>query len=334
MTEILSRWRLILSGIAACFVQQQTAHAAAWWYEQAERLQLVSATLLDGPPISEPVPNEAFVAGRMLTSLLPKPNPKVGSKQEKVPAAPVHAVPTLVGGAPLLSSGRYSLLATSWAGYLPLPVSIAKIIGVNASLSQYIVGASAENIFRLDKMFVTTSLGFQYGGANLDGAITAADAKDTFKANTTLIHISQGIAGRTIPLWANGMIIVRRSTSKFYISAEKTEFLRNDNMSDAQVPLAAQLSLGGRIGSNLQVALSEYLVPDRLIMPRLSLIYQYTFSGKKGNQFEPDAQPSTAPRKRPSKRKKPKRPTTFFPFEMPQSAVSMVSEKTEGSENP
>ncbi len=269
---------LVPSLIAIATVRPDTARAAAWWYEQAERLQHVSATLLDGPPISEPVPTrDGFVSARFLTSLLPKPNPKVGAKQEKVPAAPVHVVPTLVAGYPLMNSGRYTLVGTAWAGLLPLPASIAKSIGVNASLSQYTFGASAENMFRLSKMILTTSAGVQFGKATLNGAITAAEAKDSFNASTTLIHVSQGIQSRKIPIWANAMVLLRRGTSRFNISLEQTEFVRTDNMSDAQVPVASQVTVGYNITNSFQMALSEYIVPDRLIMPRVSLVYQYSF---------------------------------------------------------
>jgi hypothetical protein len=267
--------------VALVAAQPKSVHAGVWWYDQAERLQNVSATLLDSPPISEPVPvNSGFLSTRFLTSLLPKPNPQVGSKQEKVPAAPLHVVPTLVAGFPVMSSGRYTLVTTAWGGYLPLPASVGKMIGVNASLTQFTFGASAENVFRLSNMFLITSIGFQRGRAKLEGAITAADAKDSFDATTSLFHVSQSVIGRRTPLWANGMVILRRGASKFSITREQTEFIRNDNMSDAQIPIASQVTLGLKLGSSFNAAISEYIVPDRLIMPRVSLIYQYRFSDK------------------------------------------------------
>lgn len=302
---------LVPALITIATVRSGSARAAAWWFEQAERLQYVSATLLDGPPISEPVPRQdGFVSARFLTSLLPKPNPKVGAKQEKVPAAPVHVVPTLVAGYPLMNSGRYTLVGTAWGGFLPLPAAIGKKIGVNASLSQYTFGASAENMFRLSSMILTTSAGVQFGKVNVQGAITANDAKDSFDASTTLIHVSQGIQSRKIPLWANAMVLLRRGTSRFNISLEQTEFVRTDNMSDAQVPVASQVSLGYNITNSFQVALSEYIVPDRLIMPRVSLVYQYSF----GKTPEPA-------RERPKKQIRKKRPRTNRtpPASRPQS---------------
>ncbi|NBO37856.1 hypothetical protein EBU99_04655 [bacterium] len=273
-----SLWKI---GVTALLAMSSNARAAFWWYEQSERLQLVSAALLDGPPIAEPVPTNSFIEGRLLTSILPKPNPKVGAKEEKVPAAPAHTVPTLVFGTPLRSSGRYTLVATAWAGILPLPVAAAKIMGINASLNQTIAGLSAENIFRLPKMLLTTSVGVQYGRAKLEGGITSANAKDSFDASMTAIYVSQGVRGRTIPLWANGMLLVRNGKSKFNISAEATEFVRNDTMSDAPIPLAAQVSLGMTVKKSIQLAFSQYVVPERLYMPRVSIAYQYAFAGEK-----------------------------------------------------
>lgn len=278
MNLTLNRTPWYLFCLTPLFTTSLDAHAAAWWYEQAERLQNVSATLLDGPPLSEPVPTTPFLAARVATSLLPKPSSKVGDKEEKVPSAPLHAVPTLVAGRPFISSKRYGLVGTAWAGYLPLPVSIAKIMGINASLKQYTLGVSLENMFRLNQMILTTSAGYQYGNANLSGAITSSDAHDTFDTSTSLIHFSQGIQGRTIPLWANLMFLLRRGKSKFNISLEQTEFVRTDTMSDAQIPLATQVTVGSSFGKSLQIAVSEYIVPDRLIMPRVSFVYQYRFS--------------------------------------------------------
>lgn len=280
MTSGLRRTLWCFAALTSTVGATNKATAAAWWYEQAERLQNVSASLLDGPPISEPVPYRNFIAGRMLTSVLPKASGRVGDKDEKVPSAPVHAVPTFVAGMPLYASGKYSLVGTGWAGLLYLPTSVAKLMGINASLSQFAFGFSGENMYRLPSMILTTSLGLQYANATIDGAITAAEAKDKFNAGTTLIHVSQGVRARTMPLWANAMLLMRRVTSKFAITLEQTEFIRTDTMADAQVPFATQLTVGATFNKNIHVALSEYIVPDRLIMPRLSVVYQYTFGNK------------------------------------------------------
>ncbi|MEY3901276.1 MAG: hypothetical protein RL189_582, partial [Pseudomonadota bacterium] len=110
---------------------------------------------------------------------------------------------------------------------------------------------------------------------------------------------TQGIKGRTIPLWANAMFLVRRNISKFNISLEKTEFVREDKMEDAQPPIATQVTIGASLGQSMQLALSEYIVPDRLIMPRVSFVYQYALDAT-GTPADnaPPAQPKSAPRKR------------------------------------
>lgn len=294
---VLNRKTIPLFVVFSAYSQSNRADAAVWWYEQAERLQQVSAALLDGPPISAPVQKNPYLEFRLLTSLLPKVNPKVGSKQEKVPAAPVHTVPTLAFGLPLASTGRYSLLTTAWAGYLPLPQSVAKTMGVNASLNQWIAGGSIENVFRLTKAQLTTSIGAQYGVANLEGAITAPGAQDAFNGKMMLIYLSQGVQGNRVPLWLNGMLLFRRGESKFNISAEKTEFIRKDTMSDATVPLAAQVTIGLTLKKSFHLAVSEYMIPNRLIMPRFSMVYQYAL-GKRS--AEPESIPDT---KRPTRKK-------------------------------
>lgn len=270
-----------LAVLTLCF-SAPNARAASWWYEQAERLQLVSAALLDGAPIAEPVPLTTFLEARMLTGLLPKPDPTVGGKQEKVPAAPLHTIPTFVAGMPITKSKRFSLMGTGWGGYLLLPSSVAKIMGVQASLSQYIAGASLEAYFRLNSINLITSVGGQFGSYGLEGGITAEDGEDSFKGSLTTLYLSQGLQARKIPLWANAMLLMRRGTSTFKVGKEKTVFTRDDTMADAPLPLAAQFTVGYTLFNSVQIAASEYMVPNRLIMPRLSVAYQYAF-GKKGS---------------------------------------------------
>ncbi|MBM3382474.1 MAG: hypothetical protein FJY29_08555 [Betaproteobacteria bacterium] len=281
------------------------ADAAAFWYDQAERLQLVSATLLDGVPISEPVPTTGHLGFRLLTSLLPKPNPKVGDKAEKVPAAPLHTIPTISGGYPFARSGRYTLVGTAWTGYLPLAKSMAKKIRVDASINQYIFGASLENIFRHPRMFLITSIGVQYGKAQVLGAITEDKVNDKFDTALTSAYIAQTVQGRRVPMWINGMLVFRRGKSTFLIEKEKTEFERSETMSDAPVPFAFQFGIGLTIKKSIHLAISEYIVPNRLIMPRISLAYQYAF-GKQSNEKElTPAEKSRTSKK--SRKRKPKK---------------------------
>jgi len=258
----------------------QRAESASWWYEQAERLQLVSASLLDGAPVAEPAPTSTFIEARLLTSLLPKTDPTVGAKQEKVPAAPLHTVPTFVAGMPITTSGRFTLVGTGWAGYLLLPESIASLMGVNATLSQYIAGASLESFFRLNTINLITSVGGQFGSYDLEGAITADDGEDSFKGSLTTLYLSQGVQARKIPLWANAMILMRRGTSTFKVGKEKTEFIRADTMADAPLPLAAQITVGYTLFDSVHLSASEYMVPNRAILPRVGVSYQYVFGQK------------------------------------------------------
>lgn len=296
------KFKLFLRSVAgiAAVVGAQKAEAASWWYEQAERLQLVSASLLDGAPIAEPVPTTTFVEVRLLTSLLPKPDPTVGAKQEKVPAAPLHTIPTFVAGIPITQSGRFTLVGTGWGGYLLLPKSIAGLMGVQADLNQYIVGASLESFFQLNSINLITSFGGQFGSYDLEGAITAPEGEDSFKGSLTTLYLSQGVQARKIPLWANMMLLMRRGTSTFKVGKEKTVFIRDDTMADAPLPLAAQITLGYTLFGSLQVAASEYMVPNRSIMPRVSVAYQYLIG-------EPAVSETSGTEKKKSGRKKKRR---------------------------
>lgn len=266
----------------------------------------MSATLLDGPPIAEPVPRSSFISARFLVSLLPKPNPTVGGKKEKVPAAPAHTVPTVVFGSQFVRSGRYSLVPTAWVGFLPLPQSVGKMLGVNASMKQLLAGMSFENLFQLSKMTLITSVGGQWSTVNVSGGITKVDAQDTFDASLTSFYLSQGVQGRQVPLWANTMVLFRLGRSKFKITEEQTEFDRVDRMTDVPLPLSVQISVGmSMLKKSLHLAVSEYMVPNRLIMPRVSLAYQYSLGTKASDKsFDPRSQDDSNRPKKNRKRKK------------------------------
>lgn len=58
----------------------QGAEGSVLWIEQAQRLQEVSASLLDTIPVTIPLPNAFSLGVRADVSFLPTPNPRVGGK--------------------------------------------------------------------------------------------------------------------------------------------------------------------------------------------------------------------------------------------------------------
>ena len=208
-------------------------------------------------------------------------------------------------------------------------------MNVNASLKQFIAGTSAEFTYLSKSLILTTSGGYQYGSATLSGAITSPTAEDNFNAATSLFYLSQGLRGKTTPLWANVMFLVRRSKSKFNISLEQTEFSRTDTMSDAQVPIATQVTVGMTLKKNFQLALSEYVVPDRLIMPRVSVVYQYPLSPESDSKSGTEEKTSGSKQKpKTSKKKKTikKKPSIDASTEKPETDKSKSDKK--GTETP
>ena len=144
------------------------------WEGQAERLQNINASLLDGLPAGEPVRSPLGVEVKSIISFLPEVNPKVGDKKEDVPSAPAHLVPTVQ------LNGRWSLIGyQAWAGYL-IP-GAESLLGLEASLEQYIIGASALPVFEVAGSYeVFVPVGFQISHAEVVGNITEEDSDDEF----------------------------------------------------------------------------------------------------------------------------------------------------------
>ncbi len=76
--------------------------SAASWEEQAERLQMVSASLLDAQPLLSPTidgqtKGSFRLEGKAIISVLPKMNATVGGKSEQPPQPPAHSIPTIEG---------------------------------------------------------------------------------------------------------------------------------------------------------------------------------------------------------------------------------------------
>lgn len=247
------------------------------WEEQAERLQNVSATLIDGAPISW-IPAEGWTlsAGAGL-SLLPETNPTVGAKSEKVPASPAHAIPQ-VGVGYGLGFGVADLGARAWFGYLPSGVE--QLVGIDAQMSQSAFGIAAGARFGLSILpFVGApgvEMGWQSASAEVQGAITAEDANDTFLVDSQLLFFGVGVYPESFGLHLAVVLGTKSTESSFEIPSDNTKLELDDDLSDAPLPLWLQFQAGWKFPFGLSVGLAEIWVPDRVLMPRIFGQYEYS----------------------------------------------------------
>lgn len=240
---------------------------AETWEQQAERLQNVSAAMLDDVPFAEILSGSSHVLFKSSLSILPKTNPTIGAKSESVPSSPIHMVPTVQADFIHQPQQSWSTGLRAWAGYLPSGTE--KLVGLNASMSQWKLGASWINRFTLGELEPGFELGLQKTAAKLSGAITASDANDEFKVSTQLVY---GAIALRIPKWQTwtSLIFLRRTAeSEFYIPADSTRLSLTDTMDDGGSPISEQIAAGYEFANGWQVGLGQLYVPDRLTMTRL-----------------------------------------------------------------
>lgn len=252
----------------------ETSAFGITWEEQAERLQKVSATLLDGVPLADPVIRPRSLELKATLSLLPKLNTTVGGKTEKVPASPVHTVPTLQYTQTLFGTNVVSSLQL-WGGYL-MP-GAEKVIGLDAKLTQYLYGGAYALNFKGSGTEFFTNVGMQMGAAELTGAITAATAKDEFTVRNQQFFVAPGLRFLAQNIWFGGYIGTKNTVSELYIPSDATRLKFEDTLSDASPGFVLQGSAGWAHSSGIALALSEVWVPKRLLMPRVTFSYQYGF---------------------------------------------------------
>jgi hypothetical protein len=249
------------------------------WELQAERLQNVSAALLDNLPVGAPVSAQFSLGLGTQISFLPKPSPKIGGKSEKVPASPIHAVPTVtLSGLPFLNVGSWGRFVgvQTWAGFLP--PGGEKLFGVNAKLTQYSLGFAVLGAVPITPtLYFYSPVGFQYNSVDVEGAITASNAKDSFIAKTNLYYIAPGFRYVPWKIWGNVLIGKKLTKSTFKIPADETNFEINDDLSDTPLPVFTQMTIGTDLPYNFSANFSYELMVERLAMPRIGLSYQYSF---------------------------------------------------------
>jgi hypothetical protein len=239
------------------------------WEQQAERLERISATLLDGIPIPEPGTVKYGLGLKFDVSLLPKPNPKIGSKEEKVPSSPLHAVPTLKGYGLLDVSPRLRAGGFASAGYLA--PGAEGLFGIKAKVSQYAAGAGGSLAYKWNPtLTLTTDVGLHATGGSVKGAITAPNAQDEFTFKTLVFYAAPGILLPSWGLWANLLLGSKSTEAELKIPSDETTLKTKDTLQDASMPLIFQAALGwSHKATGVSAGLAYLVVPARLYMPRI-----------------------------------------------------------------
>jgi len=269
--------RFFVAAAAFLMFHAGQSRAEVTWEQQAERLQNISATLLDGVPFAEPIAKTRGIEASAAVSFLPKTNPTIGGKSEKVPSSPVHMVPTFKFDHRPSSIFSGNVGYEVWAGYLPSGGE--KLVNINAKLTQYLAGSALDYVLALDQgMAIHLPLGVQVSSASVKGAITAKDSNDSFTAATSLFYFAPGIVlpleamlGPGESAWFNLLLGSKTTSSDFKIPADGTEFKLKDNRAVAQIAAGVSLARGFEIGAGL------LYVPERLMMPRLRVGYHFAF---------------------------------------------------------
>jgi hypothetical protein len=240
---------------------------AETWEKQAERLQNVSAAMVDDLPFAEMPMGLKNITIKANVSLLPKTNATVGGKSESVPSSPVHTVPTLQGDLLIEPLAGWSTGVRLWAGYLP--AGSEKLVHLKAAIHQSVYGVSWMNRFRMRAVEPGFELGVQKGSATIKGAITASDADDEFKATTQLTYVALGFRIPAWRIWSTLLLAKRRVESEFNIPADQTSLHLVDTLDDSSPAMAAQVAVGVDLAKGLQLGLGQVIVPKRVTMTRL-----------------------------------------------------------------
>jgi hypothetical protein len=253
------------------------------WEKQAERLQNVSAAILDSAPIPR------FYAPRFTLgvfsniSILPKVNTKVGTKEEKLPAPFAHAVPALeLTSSQNMSKGSH--LGFSLSGGF-LPSILGNALGMDSKLNQFQTTSQVWYQTPIVSKIIDSQfgLGYHFTGAKLTGKISSASSNDSFSLQTHYVSFFNTYYYLPWRIWAGYQFSYKHTKSVFKISQDKTDLTLNDNLTKNSIlPFTTQVWVGSRIWGNLWVQGAYLIVPSRVILPRISIGY-YWQSAKKQN---------------------------------------------------
>jgi hypothetical protein len=261
--------------LCASFLFPTPAAAAdVLWMEQAQRLQEISAALLETIPVPQPLGVGPEFALKADLSFLPSPNPTVGAKLEKLPSAPVQSIPSVAASWGTTLGGSESLSAELWAGILP--AGVEKLLGIKAALSQTHFGARIQLASaRLGQARMTLGAGMARTQSTMTGQISSSEGSDLFTAHSTLSFTDLAFQHQRSGLWAGLALGKRRAESRLSIEEDDTDLEITDTLSNARQPYWSQLTLGLKGNSSWSFAVSELIVPDRIEMPRLTLAWSF-----------------------------------------------------------
>jgi hypothetical protein len=275
----LASTSLVLASVVLAPVVLAPADARAiQWETQADRLQNISATLVDGMPVPRPMKfNDVGVGMTGDVTFLPKLNPTVGAKNEKVPQAKFHLIPNaeVVGAMTLGKSFGIGLRA--YGGFLPpMPKFLS---GIDAKLMQHDYGAIGDASWLVSRGWIAFGqVGWHATGGVVKGKIASKEGSDTFDFKTRIIHMSAGGMHRKSRLYAAYLVGLKDTLSKLAIAEDDTSLELRDKLDDAQIPLLSQATVGWAPSFGANVALSFLYVPNRIYTTRLSLGYVHYFA--------------------------------------------------------
>lgn len=271
--------------VLVVFYLSETTVCAASWEQQAERLQMVSASLLDAQPLLSVTGSQndrgAFrVEGKAIVTVLPRMNATVGSKTEQPPQPPAHSIPMLEVAYQSPSMWMGAGVMRLWQGYLP--ADAGKQLGMNATCGQTVSGVSLG--LKNDRIgLVTTAIevGQQWGSSLVEGGITEIGAKDRFQVKSRLRFGAVTVTPQRLPsLWIQAQVTERLVAMHFEIPSDGTTFNLTDRSTIRGANAASQWSLGYTFGYGVQGALAYLNVPSRVSMPRVLLSYSAILGGR------------------------------------------------------
>jgi hypothetical protein len=280
------------------------------WEQQSQRLLEISGTLLEGVPIGDPVVARFQLGLYLDASLLPKVNPTVGGKKEKVPAAPVHAVPTLGASGAFAISKTWKLTSGVSAGYL-MP-GAESLFGIKAKLSQWTAGGYFGVLGQFSRSFaLTADLGVHLSNSTLKGGITSVEGNDEFHSKATILYFRPGFLMPNSGIWGNMLIGKKSTVSSLTIPEDNTKLETTDTLKDT-FPFLLQGALGYTHKSTGLVAGAALLfVPARAYFPRVHLGWNYligdTEKASSGSKADTQKPASAAKSKKTPKKKRAKK---------------------------
>lgn len=270
-----------LAAVAVCIFFASSAQAEVWKL-QTERLLQVSGSLLDAVPAGASIDQHPISIdfGGAVT-FIPEIDPTVGSKQEGIPSAPVHFVPTLALSltSSRLISGNISYSLRGWMGSLPSKVS-RFAVGSQVSFHQRTSGIEFAVFEKKPSLVDTLRLGvksyIQAAEAELSGHFStsvSSDQKDSFKSSNIHAGLSLFIRHDSTRIFSELLGIIRSSEVNFFIAEDSNSILvrdgyKSDTNEFSRGATGGQFSLGWNPIAGVQVGVAQLYLPQRIAAPR------------------------------------------------------------------